>query len=433
MKSPNTDRSLRRYQLAGFLSVFGMVGALGGWSALAEINGAVVVPATIAVESYSKRIQHKEGGIVRDILVKDGDTVVQGQNLVVLDDTELAAQLAIIDALLIENLAKQARLKAQSDDLGEIRFSGELYKRRNEVNAAKIISSQIRLFEAIRSMIAGKTDQLRQQITQLEQQINGLDAQIVSKDDQLRIVAEELMAYRKLFKLGGIEKTQILSLEREAARLSGERGELIANRASAQTKIAEVAVQIIQIKEEVLTKCLEELSEVETKIAELQERKVAANSQLGRTFVKAPIAGDIYQVSIHTVGGVIAAGETLMLIVPKADQLVLQAKVAPEDIDQLEIGQSAQVRFPAFDAQLTPQIGATVTQISADTSRLDQNSPPYYAVRLAILESELKRLAGNRLKPGMPVEAFIQTNARSPLSYLVKPLTDQIAHALRES
>jgi HlyD family secretion protein len=432
MKTINTEKSLRRYQLAGFISTVVMVGLLGGWSALANINGAVVAPATIAVESYSKKVQHKEGGIVREILVKDGDGVREGQNLVVLDDAELEANLAIIESLLMENLAKQARLEAQRDGAGAISFFGEVSDRRNEPEVAKILAGQTRLFEATRSMAISKTGQLAQQISQLEQQIDGINAQTESQVHQLALITQEVVAYRKLLKIGGIAKSVVLSLEREQARLAGERGELIANKATAEAKIGEVKLQIMNINEEVLTKTLTELRDVATKITELRERKVATASQLGRTSIKAPIAGYIYQLSIHTRGGVIAPGETLMLIVPKADELVLQAQIAPHDIDQVEVGQLARVRFPAFGVGMTPQIGAEVIQISADTTRVDHNSPPYYAVRLRIPEWELNKLANNKLKPGMPAEALIQTEARSPLSYLLKPLSDQIAHVFRE-
>jgi HlyD family secretion protein len=433
MKAINTEKSLRRYQNLGFASVFLVVGTLGGWAARADIDGAVVAPATIMVKTYSKKVQHKDGGIVRQILVKDGDTVRESQTLLVIDDTELEAQLRIIDALLLENQTKQARLQAQKDNAAEIIFSNDVLEHRDEPGAAQVIAGQIKLFEAMRAIISGKTDQLEQQITQLEQQIDGLKAQATSEEEQIALIAEELNGYRKLLKMGGIEKSKVLALEREQARLIGERGALIAGKASTEAKIGEVKLQILHIREEYLTKTLSELHDVESKIAELRERRVAAASQLGRSVVAAPIAGEVYQVAVHTIGGVIGPGETLMLIVPQADELVLQAQVSPKDIDDIQVGQTAQVRFPAFGARMTPHIAAEVSQISADTSKIDNNSPPFYAVRLQISAQELTKLGAHKLKPGMPAEAFIQTGPRSPLSYLIKPLSDQIAHAFRES
>jgi HlyD family secretion protein len=296
-----------------------------------------------------------------------------------------------------------------------------------------VIAGQTKLFEATRTTIAGKIDQLKKQIAQLEQQIAGLEAQAKSKEEQITLIIEELVAFRKLLKIGAIEKSRVLAMEREQAKLMGERGELIAGKASTEAKIGEVKLQILQIDEEFLTKTLAELREVETKVAELQERRVAAASQLGRSVVTAPISGDIHQVAVHTIGGVIGPGETLMLVVPQTDELVLQAQVAPKDIDDVKVGQTAQVRFPAFGTRMTPQIAAEVSQVSADTSRIDQSSAPFYAVRLQIPPQELAKLGAHKLKPGMPAEAFIQTGARSPLSYLLKPLSDQIAHAFRES
>jgi HlyD family secretion protein len=433
MRPINTEKSLRRYQILGFTSILLVVGALGGWAAKADINGAVVAPATITVKSYSKKVQHKEGGIVRKILVKDGDTVQEGQTLLVLDDTELEAQLEIIDALLLENWTKLARLEAQRDNTEDIKFSAEVLSHQDDPEVARVIAGQMKLFEATRATVNGKTNQLEQQIAQLEQQMEGLKAEAASKEEQIAFIAEELTAYRKLLKMGAIEKSKVLAMQREQARLTGERAELVAGTASTKARICEVKLQILQIREEDLAKTLSELRDVESKIAELRERRVAAASQLGRSVVIAPIAGDVYQVAVHTIGGVVGPGETLMLIVPQADELVLQAQVSPKDIDDIQVGQMAQVRFPAFGARMTPHVLAEVSQVSADTSRIDENSPPFYAVRLRIYLKELTKLGAHKLKPGMPAEAFIQTGARSPLSYLLKPLSDQITHAFRES
>jgi len=223
-----------------------------------------------------------------------------------------------------------------------------------------------------------------------------------------------------------------MAMDREIASLDGQRGELVANKASAEAHIAEVKLQILQVDEEDQSQTLTDLREIEGKVAEYKERKLAAASKLERMVIKAPITGNIYQLAVHTIGGVISPGEPIMLILPEADDLVLQAQVKPQDIDQVQTGQIAHVKFPAFNSRLTPDISAEVTQVSADTSRADANSPPVYIVRLTISASELAKLGANKLKPGMPAEAFIQTRAQTPLSYFLKPLTDQFAHALRE-
>jgi HlyD family secretion protein len=433
MTKIDTNNSLRRFQIAGYASVFVMLGVAGVWSATTNINGAVIAPATIVVESYSKKIQHKEGGIVREIAVRDGDRVEEGQVLVRLDDTETKAELGIINALLVEGLAKRARLEAQRDSAPEMVFPDEVMARADDPQVAKIMAGQIKLFEARRAALAGKKDQFTQQMGQLNEQIIGLVAQREAKERQLTLIAGELESLRKLKEQGLVPVSRVLAMEREAARLEGERGELIANKAQAESRIGEVKIQILQIDEQDRAETLTELRDVESRVAELQERRLAASSRLSRMEIKAPIAGDIYQVAVHTVGGVIGPGEAIMLIVPKGDDLVLQAQVMPQDIDQVAVGQSAHVRFPAFSSRITPEVGAEVLQVSADTSRADAQSPPFYAVRLRIPAKELEKLGDNQLKPGMPAEAFIQTDARTPLSYLLKPLTDQIAHALRET
>ena len=432
MQQINTNSSLRRFQVIGFLSVLVMVGVVGSWSVLTELNGAVIAPATIMVESYSKKVQHKEGGIVGEIRVKDGDRVENGQALVILDNTETKSELAIIDGLLDEALAKRARLEAQRDRASVITFPAEIVARAGEPELAAIMAGQNKLFDARLQAVVGKKEQLNQQIGQLTEQIGGLDSQKTAKEKQLSLISAELTDLKDLQSKGLVPISRVLAMDRETARLNGERGELVASKASAEARIAEVKLQILQIDEEDLSQTLTDMREIEGKVAELKERKLAVASRLERMVIKAPITGDVYQLAVHTIGGVIGPGELIMLIVPEADDLILQAQVMPQDIDQVRPGQIAHIRFPSFNSRLTPEVEAEVTQISADTSRTDQNSAPFYSVRLMISAKELAKLGSNKLKPGMPAEAFIQTEAQTPLSYFLKPLTDQFAHALRE-
>jgi HlyD family secretion protein len=433
MQPINTNSSLRRFQVVGFLSVLLMVGVVGGWANFTELNGAVIAPATIMVESYSKKVQHKEGGIVGEIRVKDGDRVEMGQALIVLDNTETKSELAIIDGLLDEAFAKRARLEAQRDKASAIIFPPEVLARANEPGVAAIMAGQTKLFNARLQAVVGKKDQLTQQIGQLTQQIGGLESQRVSKEKQLTLISAELTDLKDLQSKGLVPVSRVMAMDRETARLDGERGELVASKASAEARIAEVKVQILQIDEEDLSQTLTDLRDIEGKVAELKERKLAVASRLERMVIKSPITGDVYQLAVHTVGGVIGPGEPLMLIVPEADELILQAQVMPQDIDKVQPGQIAHIRFPAFNSRLTPEVAAKVTQISADTSRTEAGSPPFYSVRLMISATELAKLGSNKLKPGMPAEAFIQTEAQTPMTYFLKPLTDQFAHALRES
>jgi HlyD family secretion protein len=401
MSSINTKSSLRNTLFTGYASIALLVGVFGAWAALSDINGAVIASATIVAESYSKRVQHPDGGIVSRILVKDGDRVTEGQALVMLDPTDAKAELGIIDGSLAELQVKKARLEAQRDGSKKLVINDEVKRQIGEGKLASIFAGQEKLLESTADSLKGKSEQLREQVSQLKEQIAGIEAQLVSKKKQSGLILKELTSLRTLQEKGLVPNSRVLSVEREAARLTGEDGELRASNA-------------------------------EVKIAELQERRVSLSSRLARTSINAPITGTIYQLAVHTEGGVIGSGETLMLIVPEGDDLVLQAQVQPNDIDQVQAGQPAQVRFPGFNARLTPEIFAEVQQVAADTTRVDNSSLPYYAVRLVISAAELKKLGSNKLKPGMTAEAFIQTGARSPLSYLLKPLIDQFSRAFRE-
>ena len=433
MKKPfNTDRSLRHFQLIGYLSVFLVVGVGGSWATLASINGAVIAPAIIVAESNTKKIQHKEGGIVKEILVKDGDRVVEGQSLITLDDTDTKADLGIVDALLLEAMARRARLEAQRDQVATVAFPPEIEARKDEPEVASIMRGQVRLFESRSATIKGKKEQLLEQVGQITEQITGMAAQINAKERQIELIKDDLVDLHNLLEKGLMAKSRVLGMERELARLEGERGEVISQKAGAASRIGETKLRVLQIDEEELTQTLADLRDTEGKIAEYRERKNASTARLGRTAIKAPITGVVYQLTVHTIGGVIQPAEGLMLIVPEADELVLQAQVSPQNISQVEVGQKAHVRFPAFNSRRTPEVFAHVTQVAADTSRSDQSSPSYYLVRLQISADELVKLTPNKLRPGMPAEAFIQTDARSPLSYFIKPLMDQFAHTFRE-
>lgn len=429
----DTTRSTRTLITSGYVSIIAMVGVLGGWAYSASINGAVIAPATLVVESYSKKVQHSEGGIVSRILVKDGDRVVSGQDLLLLDTTETKAELGILQGMLDELMIKKARLEAQRDGSNDLAVPAELQPRAGEAAIASIIAGQQKLLVSSNDLDSGKVEQLEQQVQQLAEQIAGIDAQITAQTTQSALIEQELEGLRKLQEQGLVPNSRILSTEREAARLKGVQAELVSNRAGAESKIGEVKLRILQIKEDRRTQALGDLRDTEARIAELQEKRVAASARLSRTSIKAPITGTIYQLAVHTEGGVIGRGDTLMQILPENDDLVLEAKVMPNDIDQVTAGQPAQVRFPAFNARLTPEVGAEVTQVSADVTRPDNNTSPFYSVRLIIPAKELQRLGTQKLKPGMMAEAFIQTEARSPLTYLVKPLWDQIAHAWRET
>jgi HlyD family secretion protein len=428
----STDVSLKRFQLAGYLSVAVVVGAVGSWAVLSKLNGAVIAPGVVVAETNTKRVQQKDGGVIKKILVQDGDRVVAGQDLVILDDTETRAELGIVDALLIEELAKKARLEAQRDDLDAVVFPKELESRRSDPSVAAVMAGQEKLFAARRASLAGKISQLEEQVGQVAEQVEGFTAQITSKERQIELIKDELVGLRGLLEKGLTPKTRVLAMEREQARLEGERGEITGQRAAAESKRSEIRLQILQVREEVLSQTLSDLRDASGRASELTERRLAAQARLNRMVVKAPITGFVYQMMIHTEGGVISPAEPLMMLAPEQDDLVLQTHVSPQNIEQVHEGQMAHIRFPAFNSRTTPEIFAEVANVAADTTRASADTPPFYDVRLRIPKEELAKLGDKRLKHGMPAEAFIQTEARSPMSYFIKPLLDQIAHTWRE-
>jgi HlyD family secretion protein len=428
----NTKKSLRNTLFVGYTSILVMVGGFGAWAQLSNINGAVIANATIVAESYSKRVQHQIGGTVLKILIKDGDRVTAGQALVELDPTDAKSELAIIEKTIDELEVKKARLQAQRDGVRELKLPDRISAKKTDEKIAEIISGQLKLLQSTTDSLKGKLDQLKQQEEQMKEQISGIDAQMESKKSQVDLIKEELTGLKKLQAKGLVPKSRILAVEREEARLEGENGELRASKASTQNRIGEVALRALQLQEDLRTEALTELRDTEGKIGEFSERQISLSSKVARTTINAPITGTIYQMAVHTEGGVIGPGETLMLIVPEGDDLVLQAQVSPNDIDQVHTGQQARVRFPSFNSRTTPEIFGEVQQVAADISRADANTPPFYAVRLILTAKELAKLGDNKLKPGMNAEAFIQTTSRSPMSYLLKPLIDQFAHSMRE-
>lgn len=428
----DTIRSLHRYQLAGLLTVGLLVFGLGAWTALASIQGAVIAPGVTVVETYLKRIQHRDGGIVAEIAVAEGDRVEANQVLIRLDETDARADLAIIEASLDELEAKRARLLAERDESSEIAFPDELLARSAGVGIADIMAGQRKLFVAQKAALKGRIEQLTERIGQLEQEIEGLSAQNASKKEQTRLVGEELAGLKKLLKQGLVQASRVFALDRERARLEGEEGELFAAIASTKGRISEIKLQIIQLEDDARAKTLSDLREAEAGIAEYNQRQIAARATLERTTIRAPRPGHVHQLAVHTIGGVIGPGSEIMAIVPDLDQLVVDVHVRPEDIDQVEAGQIAQLRFPAFDLRATPEILGEVIQVAADLTHPPEQLA-YYAVRVRIRPDQLKLLGPNKLKAGMPADAFIQTKESTPLSYLLQPLTDQIAHTFREN
>lgn len=431
--SPNATRSsIRRHVSAGVGLVILLVGGVGGWAATAEISGALIASGSLVVDSNVKKVQHPTGGVVGEVRVRDGDRVKEGDVLVRLDETVTRANLAIIAKGLTELYARKARLAAERDQATAFATPKELVGREREPEAAEAIASESKLFDLRRTARTGQKAQLRERVAQLREEIAGIGAQQKSKIQEIALISRELAGIKDLWDKKLVQLTRLTQLEREAARLEGERGQLIAAGAQVRGKIAEIELQIIQIDQDASSEVAKELREIDSKIGELVERKVTAEDQLRRIDIRAPQDGYVFQSTVHTVGGVIAAGDAVMMIVPKADNLMVEAKVEPKDIDRLQLGQPAVLRFVNFNQRTTPEINGAVTRISADASTDQRTGVSFFTVRISMLGEEIARLGDVKLTPGMPVEAFVHTGARTVLSYLMKPLHDQLMRAMRE-
>lgn len=430
---PNTGRSIRRTLLAGAAITLLLGFGLGGWSAMAELAGAVIAPGSLVVESSLRKVQHPTGGVVGELRVRDGTAVEGGDILLRLDDTVTRANLAVVTKSMDELTARQARLKTEQDGRERISFPSELVGRRDDdASIAGLIDEETRLFELRRTARQGQRAQLEERIDQLREQIRGMTDQIAAKKRELALIAEELVGVRELWEKKLIQLTRLTALERDSARLDGELGSLVSTAAQTKGKITETELQILQIDQELRTEVGKELADIRGKLAELVEKRVTAEDQLKRIDVRAPLSGIVHELAVHTVGGVINAGEPLMYIVPAAELLAVEARIAPQDIDQVRVGHMALLRFSAFNQRTTPELSGEVSRISADVTQDPKTGASFYTIRIAIAESEKARLNGLKLVPGMPVESFIKTGDRTVISYLTKPLYDQFSKAWRE-
>ena len=427
-----TRFSIKRHLLVGLSVVILLAGGLGGWASTAQISGALIAPGSIVVESNVKKVQHPTGGVVGEVRAHDGDLVKAGDIVVRLDDTVTKASLAIVTKNLDGLWARAARLEAEQRGLDKITFPPMLTDRVSDPEVKAVMASEAKLFEVRVNGRTGQKAQLRERIVQLNEEIAGLAAQEKAKDQEIELVQKELTGVSDLYDKHLVQMSRLTTLQRDAARLSGERAQYIASRAQAKGKITETELQIIQVDKDVVSDVSKDLRETNDKIGEFVERKVTAEDQLRRVDIRAPQDGMVLQSSVHTVGGVITAGDAIMLIVPQADDLQVEAKVNPQDIDKLQVGQKTLLRLSAFNQRTTPELNGVVTRVSPDTTTDQRTGQSYYTIRVSMPSAEIARLGDVKLIPGMPVEAFVQTGDRTLLSYLIKPLNDQLMRAFRE-
>ena len=428
-----SDDSISKHIRYGSALVAILVFGLGGWAATGTFVGAVIATGSVAIDSNVKKVQHPTGGVVGQLYVHDGDHVTAGQLLIRLDETASRADLEIVRKALDGLYARKARLVAELDGADAVAVPPALADTRDDPDVKDALASERKLFEARRKARLGQQDQLKQRIGQLDEQVAGVNAQKQANDKELALTEQELQGTRDLWKKNLIPLNRLTTLERDEARLQGQGGQLIASAAGIKDKIAETQLQILQIDQDLASDVAKELRETDGKIGEYVERKVAAEDRLKRTDIRAPQDGIVFQSTANTIGGVITAGDPIMLIVPESDQLTVEVKIDPKDIEQIRLGQPAVLRFSAFSLRTTPEVNGTVSRIGADASTDQRTGQSYYLVRIAMRTDAVGNLGELKLTPGMPVEAFIQTGERTLLSYLVKPLHDQLLHEYRQN
>lgn len=432
--TPSTDlASLRRHGWVGLIAVLGLFGGLITWAAMTEISGAIIAPGMLVVEDSAKRVQHPEGGIVSQLLVRDEDRVVQGQVLATLDQTAIAAALAISEAQLREAYAKEARLVAEIEGRNTVTLSGAVLDTFDQAELQSLVALEQQVLVARQATKTGRIAQLREQIIQLERQREGLDLQQQAIERRVAVIELEIVDFDNLYDKRLIAVSRGTSLDKELATAQGELGRVVAALAESHAVAAERALQIEQIEDEYLTSALAELQEARRVIAEAGQRRIADQDRLARTEIRAPQTGVVHESVLHTIGGVAAAGETLMLIVPSDDALMVNVRIEPVDIDKVAVGQEAVLRLSGLNPRTTPELFATVARVAPDATQDPATGHQYYAARIAIPDTELARLPeGVVLIPGMPVESFVQTGDRTVLSYILHPVEEQLNRALKE-
>jgi HlyD family secretion protein len=424
--------SIRRYVLWGGFFAAAFLVLVGGWVFTARISGAVIATGSVKVLSDVKKVQSSTGGVVARINVRDGEAVKAGQMLILLDETVARANLAIVEKSLSELHARRSRLLAERDGASVITFRDKSPGQISVETIAEIRNNETRLFQLRKTAYDGRKAQLSEQIAQTEQEVEGYLRQIESISAQQSFIAQELESVRSLWAQKLVPVTRLNALEREAARLSGEEGRLQAAVAQLGGKSAELKLAILQVDKELFSEVALELRDVDAKILEVEEQLVASRDQLDKLELVSPQDGIVHQLNVKTVGGFVGAGDVLMLIVPSAERLVIDVRLAPMDIDQVTVGSEVMLRFSAFNQRITPELIGKIDIVSADTTTEQQTGVVFYSARVSVSDAELSKLGEFSLLPGMPVEVFIKTGDRTVISILTKPVADQLSRAFRQ-
>ncbi len=424
---PTSDR---RSRFIGFMIVFVTFGIFGTWATFAPLESAALAPGVVTVQSYRKTVQHLEGGIVKELLARDGDMVAAGDPLIILDDTQLRAEYGMTRSQLVAAQAMEARLTAERDGKESIDFSRMLESDSQRAREARDGETQI--FNARRGSRLGEISVLQKRIGQLNEQVSGLQSMISTKRDLESSYKGEIGELTELLSEGYVDKQRLVEQERKLGMLRAEIADHQSEITRTKLQISETELQIVQLNKNFSSEVVAQLAEVQTKVFDLQERISALEDRISRVVIRAPEDGMILGMKIHTVGGVVSPGTPLLDIVPSVSDLIVEAQVSPIDIDRVSVGKRADIRFSAFNNSTTPEIEGEVVQISADRLVNEQTGMPYYLARVSLTQEGMRSLGSLKLQPGMPAEVLINTGDRTMLQYLMQPATDAFARSMIE-
>jgi len=417
----------------GILALILLIGGVGVWSVRTKIAGAVIASGMIVVESNRQVVQHAEGGTVGEILARDGDKVSAGDRLIQLNDTLLKSELAVVETQLVEIRSRRARLEAERDGKDTIVFPDDLMQlARDNPGATEQINGQVSLFEARRISLEKEFGQISERVAQTGNQIEGAQAQLDALGIQEELIRDELTDQETLLAKGLVQMQRVTSLRREAARLAGEIGRLKSDIAQYKGQIAALEIEKLKLDTSRSEEAIVTLRDLQYRELELGEQKLSLKERMARLELRAPVTGIVYGSTIFALKSVIQPAEPVMYIIPQDQPLVVSARVEAIHIDQIHIGQQASLRFTAFNQRLTPEIAGQVTDVSADVFQDEVTGLNYYRVELVPHQEDLASLVKQQLLPGMPVEAYLKTDERTPLSYLTKPVADYFGRAMRE-
>lgn len=420
--------------LVGAITVALLLGTTIFWGLNTDMDGAIVAPGQIQVESNRQIVQHPDGGVVAAIAVTEGQPVKAGDLLLTLDGSLLSSELAIVEGQLFETRARRARLEAERDDAPAVTIPKDLVETAaTRADVTDQVDGQLRLFDARRDTLARQTEQLTRRKEQTAAQIDGIDAQTKALVTQLDLIRSELADQQSLLDRGLAQSSRVLALEREQAALMGRSGELAAERAQAQGRITEIDLEILRLAAERREEASTLLRDIGSAEIELTERRRALLERIARLEVRAPVAGIVLGLAVTTPRAVIRPAEPMLYIVPQDRPLVIAARISPIHVDEVHVGQSVRVTLPAFSSRTTPELTGILSLLSADALTDQASGQTYYRAEITLPQDQAALLGDLTLLPGMPVDSFIRTGARTPMAYLLKPFTDYFAKAFRET